>query len=164
VGSPAFCLPPGAPADFFARVLRVAKRFGAKTVVDSSGPALSLALDVGVYLAKPNLRELCELVGRPLTQEGEWLAASRDLVLSEKAEILTLTLGESGALAVTRKGAWRAYAPSVQVVSTVGAGDSFLGAMIVRCTKKHYSVLLRLIWVFSRYVLLRSSVLVVMSG
>ena len=128
-------LPPGAPTDFFARVLRLAKRFGAKTVVDSSGPALSQALDVGVYLAKPNLRELCELVGRPLTRESEWLAASREVVLSEKAEILTLTLGEGGALTVTRKGAWRAYAPSVQVVSTVGAGDSFLGAMIVRLSQ-----------------------------
>jgi 6-phosphofructokinase 2 len=127
-------LPPGTPVDFFASVLRSAKRFGAKAVVDSSGAALSRALDEGVYLAKPNLRELCELVAQPLTQEAEQLKACRDIVLSGKAEILTLTLGERGALAVTREGAWRAYAPSVQVISTVGAGDSFLGAMIVKLT------------------------------
>jgi 6-phosphofructokinase 2 len=72
------------------------------------------------------------LVGQTLTQEAEWLEASRSLVMAGKVEILTLTLGEGGALAVTRDGAWRAHAPSVQIVSTVGAGDSFLGAMILR--------------------------------
>lgn len=125
-------LPPGAPADFFARVLRSAKRLDARPVIDSSGAALSRGLAEGVYLAKPNLRELSELVGRPLAQEAEWLDAGRGLVMAGKAEILTLTLGEKGALAVTREGAWRAHAPAVQVVSTVGAGDSFLGAMILQ--------------------------------
>lgn len=46
--------------------------------------------------------------------------------------VLALTLGDQGALAVTRKNAWRAYAPKVKVVSTVGAGDSFLAAMILQ--------------------------------
>lgn len=125
-------LPPGAPADFFARVLRMAKGLDAKTVIDSSGAALAQALEQGVYLAKPNLRELSQLVGRSLEQEAEWLEAAQGLVTLGKAEIVTLTLGEKGALAVTREGAWMAHAPSVQVVSTVGAGDSFLGAMILR--------------------------------
>jgi 6-phosphofructokinase 2 len=125
-------LPPGAPTDFFARVLGLAKRLGARPVIDSSGAALSQALEEGVYLAKPNLRELSQLVGRSLTQEAEWLDAGRELVMAGKAEILTLTLGEKGALAVTREAAWRAHAPAVQAVSTVGAGDSFLGAMILR--------------------------------
>ena len=124
-------LPPGAPTNFFARVLRLAKGLGARPVVDSSGPALSEALDEGVYLAKPNLRELAHLVGRGLTQEAEWLEASRNLVAAGRVEILALTLGERGALAVTRDGAWRAYAPSVHAVSTVGAGDSFLAGMIL---------------------------------
>jgi 6-phosphofructokinase 2 len=123
-------LPAGTPADFFARVLQLAKGLGARAVIDSSGAALAHTLREGVYLAKPNLRELAEFVGRDLTQEAECLEACRNLVVAGKAEILALTLGERGALAVTRDGAWRAYAPSVQVVSTVGAGDSFLGAMI----------------------------------
>jgi len=66
-------LPPDAPTDFYARVLGLAKRLGAKPVIDSSGVALSEALEAGVYLAKPNLRELSELVGRPLKQESDWL-------------------------------------------------------------------------------------------
>lgn len=128
-------LPPATPPDFFARTLRSSKRLGARAVIDSSGTALSEALDEGVYLAKPNLRELSQLVGGTLTSELEWLNASRSLVVAGKVEILALTLGEKGALAVTREGAWRARAPSVQVVSTVGAGDSFLGAMILRLSE-----------------------------
>ena len=128
-------LPQGAPADFFAHVLRAAERLDAKTAIDSSGPALAQALGQGVYLAKPNLRELSQLVGRSLEQEAEWLNAARGLVTAGKVEILTLTLGEKGALAVTREGAWRAQAPSIHVVSTVGAGDSFLGAMILRLSQ-----------------------------
>jgi len=53
-------LPPGAPPDFYARACRTAKSWNAKFVLDSSGPALSAALTEGVYLIKPNLRELTE--------------------------------------------------------------------------------------------------------
>ena len=125
-------LPPGAPADLYARVVKLSRRLGARPVVDTSGAALREALDEGVYLAKPNLRELSELAGRSLTNEDEWLDASQRLVMTGRAEVLALTLGEQGALAVTSNGAWRAHAPPVQAVSTVGAGDSFLGAMILR--------------------------------
>jgi 6-phosphofructokinase 2 len=125
-------LPPGAPADLYARVVKLSRRLGARPIVDTSGAALREALDEGVYLAKPNLRELSELAGRALTDEDEWLEASQRLVMTGRAQVLALTLGEQGALAVTPNGAWRAHAPPVQAVSTVGAGDSFLGAMILR--------------------------------
>jgi 6-phosphofructokinase 2 len=43
---------------------------------------------------------------------------------------VALTLGEDGALLVTAGGAWRAEPMRIEVVSTVGAGDSFLGGMV----------------------------------
>jgi 6-phosphofructokinase 2 len=43
---------------------------------------------------------------------------------------VALTLGADGALLITAQGAWRAKAPPVTAISSVGAGDSFLGAMI----------------------------------
>ncbi len=43
---------------------------------------------------------------------------------------MALTLGEDGALLVTADGAWRAAPLRVEVVSAVGAGDSFLGGMV----------------------------------
>ena len=59
------------------------------------------------------------------TQEP-WLEASRSLVKTGCVEVVALTLGHRGALLVTQDSAFRAYAPDVQVVSAVGAGDSFL--------------------------------------
>ncbi len=123
-------LPPGVPSDFYARVCRLAASSGTKMVLDTSGPALSVALAEGVHLLKPNLRELSELVGSPLRSEEEWLAACRRLIATRRADIVTLTLGHRGALLVTPDGAWRAPALPVHPVSTVGAGDSFLGGMV----------------------------------
>jgi 6-phosphofructokinase 2 len=123
-------VPPGAPDDFFARVAMHAKALGAKTVIDTSGPALNEALTEGVTLVKPNLVELSEYVGTPLDSDEKQVAACRKLTLSGRAEIVALTLGENGALLVTADHAWRAAPLQIEAVSTVGAGDSFLGGMV----------------------------------
>jgi 6-phosphofructokinase 2 len=123
-------LPPGVPADFYARLAGVAKKIGAKFVLDSSGAPLRTALDQGVYLVKPNLNELNELSGKQLSDEAAWLAASRALIEAGGAEVVALTLGGRGALLVTRAAAWRAPALPIKPVSAVGAGDSFLGGMV----------------------------------
>jgi 6-phosphofructokinase 2 len=122
-------LPTGVPADFFASVARMAKERGLLPVLDTSGPALAAALREGVHLMKPNHRELQELTGLPLEDETSRLAVCRDLVARGQAQVIALTLGHEGALLVTRGAAWRAHALAIKPVSTVGAGDSFLGAM-----------------------------------
>ena len=66
----------------------------------------------------------------PLSGPDVWVEASRRLVSSGRAEVVVLSLGHRGALLVTAEAAFRAHAPDVQVVSAVGAGDSFLGAMV----------------------------------
>jgi 6-phosphofructokinase 2 len=123
-------LPPGAPPNLYARACRIAKAWGAKFVLDTSGPALTAALKEGVHLVKPNLRELSEFVGERLDGEAAWLRASFRLVKSRQAEIVALTLGHRGALLVDRDRALRAEPPPITPVSSVGAGDSFLGAMV----------------------------------
>ncbi len=47
----------------------------------------------------------------------------------KKCEAIALTLGARGALLTTRDRQQRLRPPEVEVVSAVGAGDSFLGAM-----------------------------------
>jgi 6-phosphofructokinase 2 len=123
-------VPPGVPADFFAKVAALAKKSGAKALVDTSGAALKAAIDEGVYLAKPNLNELIDLCGKPLDSEKARIAACRDMIKSGEAEVVALTLGDQGALLVTRDGVWRAGPMQIEAVSTVGAGDSFLGGMV----------------------------------
>jgi 6-phosphofructokinase 2 len=123
-------VPPGVPADFFARAVRHAKALGAKTVIDTSGIALKEALKEGVTLIKPNLVELSDFVGASLDRDEERIAACRKLIADGRVEIVALTLGEDGALLVTAEQAWRALPPEIEPVSTVGAGDSFLGGLV----------------------------------
>lgn len=124
-------LPGGVPDDFYARAARQAARLGAKFVLDSSGPALAAAMTEPVFLIKPNLGELSRFVGGPLPTEEKCIAAARRFIISGQTEIVALTLGHRGALLVTRDLAFRAPPLAVKVESAVGAGDSFLGAMVL---------------------------------
>jgi 6-phosphofructokinase 2 len=123
-------VPPGVPEDFFARVARQAKQLGAQCVIDTSGSALKTALIEGVALIKPNLVELSDLVGAPLDTDDARVAACRKLITDGRVEAVALTLGEQGALLVTADKVYRAQPMSIEPVSTVGAGDSFLGGLV----------------------------------
>ena len=130
-------LPPGVPDDFYGRVAQAVKRTGGKIVIDTSGPPLHAALQTGVYLIKPSLNEFRILMGKLLETQTDWIEACRSLVNNGYAEIVALTLGEQGALLVTRDQVLRAQALPVTPVSVVGAGDSFLGAMIWSLASGH---------------------------
>ncbi|MGH6726082.1 MAG: 1-phosphofructokinase family hexose kinase [Pseudolabrys sp.] len=123
-------VPPGVPIDFFARVARHAKALGAKAVIDTSGDALKAVLEEGVSVLKPNLIELSEILEMPLDHDEDRIAACRKLTLDGCAEMVALTLGENGAMLVTADRAWRAAPLAIDPVSTVGAGDSFLGGLV----------------------------------
>lgn len=122
-------LPKGAPYDMYARLARIAAGKGARTILDSSGAALKKALDAGgIYLAKPNLTELEHLVGHPLDRHNAGEEA-KQLVRAGKAENIVVSLGEAGALLANAKKVLDVAAPNPTVRSTVGAGDSFVGAI-----------------------------------
>ena len=130
-------LPPGVPLDFYARLSRLLKPRQIKLVLDTSGPALRFALDAGVYLCKPSLRELSELCGQELKNEADWRMAGQALIKQGKAQVLVLSLGEGGACLFTPDASYFAPALPVSVVSAIGAGDSFVGAMVWALSKGH---------------------------
>lgn len=130
-------LPPGVPSDFYGHIARTTAQAGAKLIVDTSGPPLQAALEAGVYIVKPSLRELRELLAAPLESERDRITACRSLIDRGRAEMVALTLGDQGALLVTRDQILRAQAVPIKPVSVVGAGDSFLGAMIWSLARGH---------------------------
>lgn len=107
------------------------KKAGGRFVLDTSGAALRLGLQEGVYLVKPNLRELCELVGRDLPDEPLQAEAALQLVQTKQAEVVVLSLGAGGALVASATGTERLWAPSVRVKSKAGAGDSMLAGFVL---------------------------------
>jgi 6-phosphofructokinase 2 len=125
-------LPRGVPDDFYAQVAATAAKRGIRFVLDSSGPGLAKGLaGGGVYLVKPSIGELRELTGEALPTEKEILAAASWIVELGRAENVAVTMGQEGALLVGASGVLRLPAvPVRKAASAVGAGDSFLAAMV----------------------------------
>lgn len=126
-------LPPGVAVDGHAqvaRVARVARARGARMVVDSAGAALAAALAEGVWLVKPSLRELAEFTASTLETPLQQQQAARRLIEQGQAHVVALSLGPQGAMLVTAEQCLRADALPVTVASSVGAGDSFLAALV----------------------------------
>ncbi len=123
-------LPPGAPNDFYARVVRLGAEASARVVVDTSGPALAEAAQAGAYLIKPNLREFRMLTGKNLIENSEIESVAREFVSSGRCEVVVISLGAKGALFASREASEFIHAPQVQVMSRVGAGDSMVGGIV----------------------------------
>jgi 6-phosphofructokinase 2 len=88
-----------------------------------------------VTLIKPNQNELGELVGRPLDTDRDRISACRKMISDGSTEMVALTLGEYGSMLVTRERALRAEPVEIEVLSAVGAGDSFLGGLVAALAK-----------------------------
>jgi 6-phosphofructokinase 2 len=123
-------LPLGVSEDFYTRVAGLAQRLGKRLVLDTSGVALKRA-GQGIYLLKPSLRELQELVGREIGTPFEQECAVREVIEQGRSEIVVLSLGEEGALLATAEECERFAAVPVQARSTVGAGDSMLAGIVL---------------------------------
>ncbi|BDU53803.1 1-phosphofructokinase family hexose kinase [Limnohabitans sp. INBF002] len=123
-------LAPGVPTDFYARLAALAKAHGVRVVLDTNGPALAEALKVGVSMFKPSLRELRDLTGQDLPNEEAQVAAAQQLIQCGQAEIVAVSLGADGALVISATEHWRARSVKVDVQTTIGAGDSFVGGMV----------------------------------
>ncbi|WP_222264817.1 1-phosphofructokinase family hexose kinase [Modestobacter marinus] len=132
-------LPPGAPLDWYATLVRGLRDTGARIAVDTSeAPLLALlgaGPDAAPDLLKPNIEELAQLAGVPeesvATDLHAALAAVATLHERGVAEVL-LTLGAEGALLSTADGGlWSARPPRITVRSTVGAGDCSLAGYVL---------------------------------
>lgn len=123
-------IPPGLPDHFFASLAKMAKQGNARFIIDTSGMPLQLAANEGVYLLKPNLSELCSLVGVNYLELNEVKDAAISVIKKGQCEVMVVSMGPAGALLVTRKEVEQVPAPPVNKQSTVGAGDSMVAGMV----------------------------------
>ena len=119
----------GVSSDFYQKIAETAKASNIKVIVDTSGEALNKVLETGVYLIKPNIGELAKLIGVERLEMNEVAAAAQKLIEKGCAEIVVVSLGPQGAVLVTANQTEFVAAPNVVKKSTVGAGDSMVGAM-----------------------------------
>lgn len=104
---------------------------GAKIVLDTSGPALKEIVDTGcVWLIKPNVRELGELLGEQVEDRPASLVRAGRRLL-EKVEVVLASRGRKGAVVVSRDRAWQGRCIGRRkTFSTVGCGDYLLAGFL----------------------------------
>jgi 6-phosphofructokinase 2 len=128
-------LPPGVPDDFYGRVIEAMRARDIPVVLDSSGRGLAGGLAAGgVLLVKPSIGELRQLTGEALEDQDAIAEAAMALVRARQARHVAVTLGHEGALLANEEGVRFLRAPKVDAKSAVGAGDSFVAAMVFGLT------------------------------
>lgn len=120
-------LPPGAPRDFYARWLPLARERDAIVVIDARGEPLKLALRHGNAIYKLNRDEFAETLGTDLSDDQRLINAIRGN--TPNGGKLMVTLGKSGAIASDGMAVWRVHSPPVKAISAVGSGDAFAAGL-----------------------------------
>ncbi|RVV96748.1 1-phosphofructokinase family hexose kinase [Mesobaculum littorinae] len=123
--------PPGVAKDFPSILAGHVAGRNARLIVDTSGPALFHLVEKpheALHVLRMDGEEAEELAGRPHPQVEDTAAFARELVEKGVARMVIVARGADGSVLADATGAWHAVGAPVEVVSKVGAGDSFVGA------------------------------------
>lgn len=112
-------LPGGAPATFYRDLLADTP---CPAIVDFRGPELLLALEHGVWLAKPNREELAMTLGRELSDDRQLRRAMQELN-DRGAEWAVVSQGADALWASSQGRFYRLTPPPVAIVNPIGSGD-----------------------------------------
>jgi len=114
------------------RLIETAKKKNAKIVVDTSGAALKkIVAKGGLFVIKPNVEELGEIVGRRIpNQKSTIIAAAKKLL--KKTMFVLVSRAEKGAILIGRNVllSARYNGRKHSVYNTVGCGDFLLAGFI----------------------------------
>ncbi len=120
-------LPKGLGADTYADLVRRGQALGCHVLLDTSGAALTAAIDSKPYYIKPNEDEIKALLGCDVEDEQKLAEAALQLHKKGIANVV-VSMGSRGALLACEEGLFRAVPPTLQTVNTVGCGDSMTAA------------------------------------
>jgi 1-phosphofructokinase len=108
-------------------------RMGKKVLFDSSKAALSAGIDSHPWLIKPNDEELSDFIGKHLSTPEACQSAAQ--TLSNKGiDNIVVSMGSEGVMWLSQtddsNATWlRSQPPKMEVVSTVGAGDTLVAGL-----------------------------------
>jgi 1-phosphofructokinase family hexose kinase len=125
-------LPRGVDQAFYAELIRELSRSHVPTVLDTEAEPLRQGLEAEPFLVSPNQREAEALVGQEFYERQDFALALEHI--AELGARNVLITNESGCFARLREGRkmrrYRAAAPLIDAVSSVGSGDVLLAAYI----------------------------------
>jgi 1-phosphofructokinase len=122
-------LPRGVSPQWLQALLERLRGMGLKVVLDSSGAALRAGLTAQPWLIKPNTDELTEVLGETVSSLADQARVAGQL-RARGIEHVVISQGAQGVHWFNSRGAWQALPPTIDVASTVGAGDSLLAGVV----------------------------------
>ena len=125
-------LPRDVGEDFYAEAVRELARRQVPVALDTEGEPLRLGVEAEPFLVSPNQSEAEGLVGQEFHDDEDFLLALDRIAEMGARNVLITT--ENGCVALLREEReaqrYRAVAPRLDPVSTVGSGDALLGAFL----------------------------------
>ncbi len=122
-------LPPGAPPDLYAEIVRIVNAAGAWAVLDASGPSLALGCMAAPYLVKLNAAEAGEVTGLAVDDEAGARTAAERIHAMGVSQVV-ISMGRRGAVLSSGARAWVATPPSIVERNPIGAGDSMVAGLV----------------------------------
>ncbi len=120
-------LPLGMNTKYVQKLIKKFRANGIRCLVDVPGDLLKDIIKAKPDFIKPNLAEFHLLVGKKVSSLNGVVRAARSLL--EYVPVICISSVEGGALLMNESEVWYGKIPSVKIRSTVGAGDSMVGAM-----------------------------------
>jgi 1-phosphofructokinase/tagatose 6-phosphate kinase len=126
-------LPRRVETSFYADLIRELSRRKVRTVIDTEGEPLRLALAAEPSLVFPNQREAEALVGNEFQTDEDFQAGLATIAAMGAGGVLVTLKTGCYALLSEGKGRrqmYRAWIPRIEAVSAVGSGDAFLAGFV----------------------------------
>ncbi len=124
------------PIDIYKHLVLMAREEGKKILLDASGEALKYGLEASPFLVKPNRDELEEYMGFIMTNEKDIIMAA-NYIMESGVEIVVVSLGKSGAIAIYDGYSYKINMPSIDAVNPKGAGSAMMAGFAVSMLRNY---------------------------
>ena len=123
-------VPKGVDVTMYAKLIEKIKAQGKKVVLDTSGALLKESIKACPTMVKPNTDEIEDLLGIKVNNHKDLVEGAKKLH-EMGIPVVVVSLGGDGAFVVSDEGVFRGQPPKIEVVNTVGCGDSMTAAFAV---------------------------------
>lgn len=127
--------PSGVSKDVYQKLVEIVKAAGKLVILDTSGELLKNGIEAQPTMVKPNRDEIEALFGIKVNSREDVITYAKK-IYEKGIPYVVISLGGDGALLVCAEGIYQAVPPKVDVVNTVGCGDSMVGAFAVALEQK----------------------------
>ncbi|WAM35031.1 1-phosphofructokinase [Caldicellulosiruptor morganii] len=129
-------LPGNCDEEIYFEIIKKLKQKDVVVIFDADGNALKKGLEAAPDVIKPNIYEFKSLFDVDERDLNSLVLCARQLIFEKGVKMVLVSMGENGAVYVSKNTALFAKPVKTEVKSTTGAGDSMVAAIAFGIEKK----------------------------